>query len=183
MVPSLYEGFSLPAVEAMACGVPLVATTGGALPEVAGPSGVTALLVPPNDPGALAQAMLAALADERVVPPTRVRRQEADHRAFHLAGVTARGTVEQYRELLGGRPGRSVVLTVDFGRLGLRPGDRVLDLGCGAGRHAFECLRRGAVVIALDADPVEVKGVIGLMAAMAEAGEVPAGWGGGGGEG
>ena len=51
----------------------------------------------------------------------------------------------------------------------------MLDLGCGAGRHAFECLRRGAVVIALDADPVEVKGVIGLMAAMAEAGEVPEG--------
>ena len=65
------------------------------------------------------------------------------------------------------------MLTVDFGRLGLRPADRVLDLGCGAGRHAFECLRRGAVVIALDADPLELKGVCGLMAAMAEAGEVP----------
>jgi SAM-dependent methyltransferase len=66
------------------------------------------------------------------------------------------------------------VLTVDLRRLGLVPGDRVLDLGCGAGRHAFECLRRGAVVVAVDADAVEVKGVVGLMAAMREAGEVPA---------
>jgi glycosyltransferase involved in cell wall biosynthesis len=56
-VPSLYEGFSLPAVEAMASGTPLVATTGGALPEVAGPDGVAALSVPPNDPGALADAI------------------------------------------------------------------------------------------------------------------------------
>ena len=64
------------------------------------------------------------------------------------------------------------MLTVDFDRLGLRPAERVLDLGCGGGRHAFECLRRGAVVVALDADPVEVKGVIGMMVAMVEAGEV-----------
>lgn len=67
------------------------------------------------------------------------------------------------------------MLTVDFDRLGLRPGERVLDLGCGGGRHAFECLRRGAAVVALDADFVELKSVSALMAAMAEAGEAPAG--------
>ena len=72
------------------------------------------------------------------------------------------------------------MLTVDFDRLGLRPAERVLDMGCGGGRHAFGCLRRGAVVVALDADPGEVKGVIGLMMAMVEAGEVPEGGAGAG---
>lgn len=62
-VPSLYEGFSLPAVEAMACQVPVVATTGGALPEVVGPDGEAALLVPPADPGALAGALGRLLAE------------------------------------------------------------------------------------------------------------------------
>lgn len=64
VVPSLYEGFSLPAVEAMACGVPLVTTTGGALPEVVGEDGVTGLLVAPNDPGELAQAIDRVLSDD-----------------------------------------------------------------------------------------------------------------------
>ncbi len=64
------------------------------------------------------------------------------------------------------------MLTVDYRLLGLRAGERVLDLGCGAGRHAFESMRRGARVVALDADQVELKGVAGLMAAMIEAGEV-----------
>ncbi len=65
-VPSLYEGFSLPAVEAMACAVPLVATTGGALPEVVGPDGQAGLLVPPADAGALAIG-LARLLDDPVL--------------------------------------------------------------------------------------------------------------------
>ena len=58
---------------------------------------------------------------------------------------------------------------------GLRPGERVLDMGCGAGRHAFEMYRRGADVIAFDQDADELAGVRDLFAAMREAGEVPAG--------
>jgi len=57
VVPSLYEGFSLPAVEAMACEAPLVATTAGALPEVVGTDGSCAILVPPGDAQALAGAI------------------------------------------------------------------------------------------------------------------------------
>jgi ubiquinone/menaquinone biosynthesis C-methylase UbiE len=67
------------------------------------------------------------------------------------------------------------MLTVDFDRLGLRPGERVLDMGCGAGRHAFEMYRRGADVIALDQDADELSNVRDLFVAMEEAGEVPAG--------
>ena len=63
VVPSLFEGFSLPAIEAMACATPLVATTGGALPEVVGPDGHAALLVPPGDPQALAAAIGRVLDD------------------------------------------------------------------------------------------------------------------------
>ena len=67
------------------------------------------------------------------------------------------------------------MLTVDFDRLRLRPGDRVLDMGCGAGRHAFEAFRRGADVVAFDQDGDELAGVLDLFGAMREAGEVPTG--------
>ena len=99
VVPSLYEGFSLPAIEAMACGVPLVATTGGALREVAGTDGETALLVPPNDPGALAAAIGRGLADEQL----RLRLGSAGRartRERYTWPVTARLTAEQYRLFL-----------------------------------------------------------------------------------
>ncbi|MFD6436047.1 methyltransferase domain-containing protein [Streptomyces venezuelae] len=67
------------------------------------------------------------------------------------------------------------MLTVDFTRFPLAAGDRVLDLGCGAGRHAFECYRRGAQVVALDQNAEEIREVAKWFAAMKEAGEAPAG--------
>ncbi len=67
------------------------------------------------------------------------------------------------------------MLTVDFGQLPVGPGSRVLDLGCGAGRHAFEVFRRGAHVLALDTDLGELRQVSAMFAAMAESGEVPEG--------
>lgn len=48
------------------------------------------------------------------------------------------------------------MLTVDYDRLGVGAGDRLLDVGCGAGRHALEAARRGAAVVALDADLAEL---------------------------
>ena len=67
------------------------------------------------------------------------------------------------------------MLTVDYTRLGLEPGDLVLDMGAGAGRHAFEVYRRGADIVALDYSLADLKDVTGLFAAMADASEVPAG--------
>ena len=68
VVPSLYEGFSLPAIEAMACGVPLVTTTGGALPEVVGPSGGCAMTVPTGDADALAIQLVQTLTTPSSAP-------------------------------------------------------------------------------------------------------------------
>jgi SAM-dependent methyltransferase len=66
------------------------------------------------------------------------------------------------------------MLTVEFSRLPIQPGTRLLDLGCGAGRHAFEAARRGAEVVALDTDHGELQQVSAVAAAMAEAGEIQA---------
>ena len=56
------------------------------------------------------------------------------------------------------------MLTVDFTKFPVNPGDRVLDLGCGAGRHAFEAYRRGAHVVAADLDSSELTPVRGMFA-------------------
>jgi len=99
VVPSLYEGFSLPAIEAMSCGVPLVATTGGALPEVVGADNYTALCVPPGDSEALAAKIAMALDDkalrDRIGAAGRARVIER-----WTWRHTAVGTVEHYRALL-----------------------------------------------------------------------------------
>ena len=61
-----------------------------------------------------------------------------------------------------------------FDQLGVGAGERLLDLGCGGGRHAFEAVRRGALVVAVDADLGEVKDVAAMLAALvAEAAASP----------
>jgi glycosyltransferase involved in cell wall biosynthesis len=103
VVPSLYEGFSLPAVELMACGTPLVATTAGALPEVVGPDGESALHVPPGDPEALAAAVARLLDD-----PGLAARVGAAGRARVIERFTWRAVAEQtvawYRTVLKESP-------------------------------------------------------------------------------
>jgi glycosyltransferase involved in cell wall biosynthesis len=95
VVPSLYEGFSLPAIEAMSCGTPLVTTTGGALPEVVGTSGECAMSVPAGDADALAVQLVQTLndADQRRRLGEAGRRRVLDRFTWRR---TAEGTAEQY---------------------------------------------------------------------------------------
>jgi glycosyltransferase involved in cell wall biosynthesis len=99
VVPSLYEGFSLPAVEHMASGTPLIATRTGALPEVVGDA---AVLVTPGDAEELAAALRALLdapaERERLAGVALARVQER----FAWPAV-ARATVTQYREAMAGQ--------------------------------------------------------------------------------
>ncbi len=101
VVPSLYEGFSLPAVEHMASGTPLIASKTGALPEVTGDA---AMLVSPGDAEELAVA-LRRLQDS---PAERARLSEAAlarvQERFAWSAV-ARATVAEYRRAIAGRAG------------------------------------------------------------------------------
>ena len=102
--PSLYEGFGLPAAEAMACGTAVVATSAGAFPEVVA-DGKTGILVPPADPDALAEAIRALLED-----PDLGRRmgQAGRHRVARRFTwrQTARQTLDLYEDVLA-RSGES----------------------------------------------------------------------------
>ena len=99
-VPSLYEGFSLPTVEAMARATPLVVSRAGAIPEVVGPAGECALIVQPGDEVALADAISILLDD-----PTRRARMGAaglDRAVERFSWQTvAEETVRAYREAIG----------------------------------------------------------------------------------
>jgi glycosyltransferase involved in cell wall biosynthesis len=96
VVASVYEGFGLPAGEAMACGVPVISTTGGALPEVVGDAGI---LVPPRNPQALARAIIDLLEYPEVAAELgwRGHRRVLRHFTWRRAGER---TVDAYRETI-----------------------------------------------------------------------------------
>ena len=99
VVPSLYEGFSLPSVEAMSTGICLVATTGGALPEVTGKDGETVLSCPPGDADALASAIRRGLDDAelRARIGAAGRQRVVERWSWRYCASL---TVDQYREVL-----------------------------------------------------------------------------------
>ncbi|MEV7191398.1 glycosyltransferase family 4 protein [Streptomyces sp. NPDC093510] len=116
-VPSLYEGFSLPAAEAMATGTPLLATTGGAIPEVAGPDGETCLAVPPGDAGALALGLGRLLGDAGLRARLGAAGRERVLAKFTWAQA-AKGTADRYREAIARsaatNPGRAAAATTTY---------------------------------------------------------------------
>ncbi|MDG2026354.1 MAG: glycosyltransferase family 4 protein [Acidimicrobiales bacterium] len=105
VVPSLYEGFSLPAIEAMSCGVPVVATTGGALPEVTGTHNETCFQAEPGDSEALAATIREALDNPelRAKVGAQGRERVIDQWSWRHTAIK---TVEQYRAVLAEHAGQ-----------------------------------------------------------------------------
>jgi glycosyltransferase involved in cell wall biosynthesis len=100
VVPSRFEGFGLPATEAMACGAPLVATRAGALPEVVGSDG--GVLVPADDPPALATAIQALIEHPEARRALGARARARVERNYAWPRVAER-TVREYRAVLAER--------------------------------------------------------------------------------
>jgi len=108
-VPSLYEGFSLPTAELMACETPLVVSRAGAIPEVVGPDGLCADLVPPGDVGALELALAALLddPDRRAQMGKAGRERVLDKFSWHAVAVATAAAYEEAIESRQARPPRT----------------------------------------------------------------------------
>lgn len=96
--PSLYEGFALQVLEAMACGTPVVASHRSAIPEVAGEAGI---LIDPESPETIAEALVRVLTDENL--QSRMREKGLKQAREYSWEKTARQTVSAYKEVLNGR--------------------------------------------------------------------------------
>jgi len=96
VIPSVYEGFGLPAGEAMACGVPVISTTGGALPEVVGDAGI---LIPPADSSALTKAISNVLDNPQLAH--RLSEEGLKRVQNHLTWkAAAQKTVDVYQKVI-----------------------------------------------------------------------------------
>ena len=95
IIPSFYEGFGLPALEAMACGTPVVVSDRGSLPEIVGEAG---MLIDPENPEALAAAMDRGLYDERL--RADLVEKGRNRVASFSWQETARQTLQVYRQVL-----------------------------------------------------------------------------------
>jgi glycosyltransferase involved in cell wall biosynthesis len=96
VVPSIYEGFGLPAAEAMSCGTPVISTTAGALPEVVGDAGI---LIPPGDTRAIVEAVTGLLDNENKRKVMGVSGKERVARLFNWDNA-AKQTADYYREAI-----------------------------------------------------------------------------------